>query len=102
MNRVGITVVAALVGAVAVVGPIAAADSATSTSPGVPCLDLVQQVAASPSIIGQPLEHAATTLADAVGAVPAPPAPVAPVPVAPAAAPVAPVVPAAAPVVPAA
>jgi hypothetical protein len=105
MNRLGITVIAAVVGAVPAVGPIATADSAASTSPGVPCLDLVQEMAASPFVIQQPLENAAATLIDVVGAVPSPPAPVAPVPVVPAAAPVvpaaAPVVPAAAPVVPA-
>jgi hypothetical protein len=67
MNRLGITAVAALFAAFPLVSPIATADPAGSTSPGVPCLDIVEQLAASPSTIQQPLESA---LVDAVGGVP--------------------------------
>jgi hypothetical protein len=85
MNRILITVVAAvgLFGTVPMVGAIATADPATSTSPGVPCLDIVQQLAASPAEIQQPLASAATSLvsaplADAAGIVPPPAVPVIP------------------------
>jgi len=79
MNRIGITVVAAagLFGGVPVVGAIATADPAAATSPGVPCMDIVAQLAASPAEIQQPLQNAATSLVaaplvDAVGVVAAP------------------------------
>lgn len=44
--------------------PIAAADPAGSTSPGVPCLEIAQEFAASPPDIQQPLQDAAAALVE--------------------------------------
>lgn len=53
--------------------PIAAADPAGSTSPGVPCLEIAQEFAASPPDIQQPLQDAAAALVETPAAVPAVP-----------------------------
>jgi hypothetical protein len=60
VNRSCVVIVAtAGLGAV----PIATADPAVSTSPGVPCVEIVQQLAASPPDIGPPLQDAAIAVA---------------------------------------
>jgi hypothetical protein len=77
-SRSVITVVAAagLFSSVQILSPTATADPATTTSPGVPCMDIVQQIAASPPDIQQALQNAASTLTDSA------PQPATPVPAA--------------------
>ena len=74
VNRLCVVIVAtAGLGAV----PIATADPAASTSPGVPCVEIVQQLAASPPDIQEPLLHPAAAVEAALPPVPVVAAPLA-------------------------
>ena len=78
-NNMSRTTYRLAIGAVATVGltgqSVLNASAAADPSPGVPCLDMVEQFAASPQTIPESLDTAADTAAAALGAGPAAAAP---------------------------